>query len=120
MAGPFFGRTRNPLRKKIDNDLPWSTPYGPTCASRVYSKRVRGVAIKNEDIPALIRKLRQRLNLTQEQFAQKVGVTYSTVNHWENGKLAETRQKLLEHFDEDVHSRLRVNLEGARQQLAGC
>ncbi len=33
------------------------------------------------------------------------------------GKLAETRQKLLEHFDEDVHSRLRVNLEGARQQL---
>src|SRR5579885_3330215 len=33
------------------------------------------------------------------------------------GKLAETRQKLLEHFDEDVHARLRVNLEGARQQL---
>jgi superfamily II DNA or RNA helicase len=33
------------------------------------------------------------------------------------GKLAETRQKLLEHFDEGVHARLRVNLEGARQQL---
>lgn len=32
-------------------------------------------------------------------------------------KLAETRQKLLEHFDEDVHARLRDNLEGARQQL---
>ena len=32
-------------------------------------------------------------------------------------KLAETRRKLLEHFDEDVHARLRVNLEGARQQL---
>ncbi len=31
--------------------------------------------------------------------------------------MAETRQKLLEHFDEDVHARLRVNLEGARQQL---
>jgi transcriptional regulator with XRE-family HTH domain len=42
--------------------------------------------LKNEDIPALIRELRQRLDLTQEQFAQKVGVTYSTVNHWENGK----------------------------------
>jgi transcriptional regulator with XRE-family HTH domain len=40
----------------------------------------------NEDIPALVRELRQRLDLTQEQFAQKVGVTYSTVNHWENGK----------------------------------
>ncbi len=42
--------------------------------------------MKNENIPALVRKLRQRLDLTQEQFAQKVGVTYSTVNRWENGK----------------------------------
>lgn len=38
------------------------------------------------DVPALIKELRQRLDLTQEQFAQRVGVTYSTVNHWENGK----------------------------------
>jgi DNA-binding XRE family transcriptional regulator len=52
----------------------------------VYGKRVRGAAMNNENIPALIRELRQRLDLTQEQFAQKVGVTYSTVNHWENGK----------------------------------
>lgn len=42
--------------------------------------------MKNEHIPALIKELRERLDLTQEQFAQKVGVTYSTVNHWENGK----------------------------------
>ena len=42
--------------------------------------------MKNEHIPALIKELRHRLDLTQEQFAQKVGVTYSTVNHWENGK----------------------------------
>jgi predicted nucleic acid-binding Zn-ribbon protein len=32
-------------------------------------------------------------------------------------RMAETRQKLLEHFDEDVHARLRMNLEGAKQQL---
>jgi len=32
-------------------------------------------------------------------------------------KLADTRRKLMEHFDEEVHARLRVNLEGARQQL---
>ena len=42
--------------------------------------------MKIPDIPAMIRELRQRFGLTQEQFAQKVGVTYSTVNHWENGK----------------------------------
>lgn len=42
--------------------------------------------MKNENIPALIKELRARLDLTQEQFAQKVGVTYSTVNRWENGR----------------------------------
>jgi len=38
------------------------------------------------NIPKLIKKLREKFSLTQEQFAQKVGVTFSTVNHWENGK----------------------------------
>ena len=38
------------------------------------------------DIPTLVREVRERLHMTQEQFAHKVGVTYSTVNHWENGK----------------------------------
>ena len=38
------------------------------------------------DIPALVRGLRKKLNLTQEQFAHRVGVTYSTINNWENGK----------------------------------
>jgi DNA-binding transcriptional regulator YiaG len=42
--------------------------------------------MKNENIPSLVKELRRRLELTQEQFAQQVGVTYSTVNHWENGK----------------------------------
>lgn len=38
-----------------------------------------------ENIPVFTKKLRQRLDLTQEQFAQRI-VSYSTVNHWENGK----------------------------------
>ena len=40
----------------------------------------------DRDISKLIRELLRRLHLTQEQFAQRVGVTYSTVNSWENGK----------------------------------
>ena len=32
-------------------------------------------------------------------------------------KLAETRQALLEHFDEDVHARLKVQLDDTREQL---
>jgi len=42
--------------------------------------------MKDVDVPALVKALRRRLELTQEQFAAKVGVTYGTVNHWENGK----------------------------------
>lgn len=33
-----------------------------------------------------IRELCSKLDLTQEQFAAKVGVTFSTVNRWESGK----------------------------------
>ncbi len=32
----------------------------------------------------LIRSLRQELGLSQEKFAAKVGVTFPTVNRWEN------------------------------------
>ena len=38
-----------------------------------------------QDFSKLVRSLRERMGLTQEQFAQAVGVTYSTVNQWENG-----------------------------------
>ncbi len=41
--------------------------------------------MRNIDIPKLIKELRNKLDLTQEQFAQRVGVTFSTVNSWENG-----------------------------------
>lgn len=34
---------------------------------------------------AAVRKLRQRLGLTQEVFAHRLGVTLVTVNRWENG-----------------------------------
>ncbi len=38
------------------------------------------------DIPMLIRELRERTGLTQEKFAAKLGVTFPTINRWENGR----------------------------------
>jgi putative transcriptional regulator len=35
---------------------------------------------------SLIRELRQRTGLTQEKFAAKLGVTFPTINRWENGR----------------------------------
>jgi transcriptional regulator with XRE-family HTH domain len=39
-----------------------------------------------QDTSKMVRQLRADLGLTQEQFAAKVGVTYSTINRWENDK----------------------------------
>lgn len=38
------------------------------------------------DISRLVRDLRERTGLTQEKFAAKLGVTYPTINRWENGR----------------------------------
>ena len=38
------------------------------------------------DVSRLVRELRERTGLTQEKFAAKLGVTYPTINRWENGR----------------------------------
>lgn len=51
------------------------------------------------DFAALVRSLREHLGLTQEQFAHQLGVSFSTINVWENGKrdpLPFLRRRLLE------------------------
>ena len=38
------------------------------------------------DIPVLVRGIRRSRDLTQEELARELGVTFSTVNAWENGR----------------------------------
>ena len=38
------------------------------------------------DLCRLVRELRERTGLTQEKFAAKLGVTFPTINRWENGR----------------------------------
>ena len=40
----------------------------------------------DQDIPGLVKSIRKARNLTQEGLAHKLGVTFSTVNGWENGR----------------------------------
>lgn len=60
----------------------------------------------SQDSADLILELRQRLGLTQEQFAAQLGVTFPTVNRWENRKAKSSRLALqsiwgvLERMDE--------------------
>lgn len=65
--------------------------------------------------PEQIKEIRKRLNLSQEEFAKKLGVSFTSVNRWENGqtkpsKLARRQiMNLLEHIIEYATS---SNLKG--------
>ncbi|PSR18620.1 transcriptional regulator [filamentous cyanobacterium CCP3] len=52
----------------------------------------RGVA--QPEMGQLIRELRQTLKLTQEQFAAQLGVSFPTINRWENGHANPSRLAL--------------------------
>ncbi len=42
--------------------------------------------VRDKDIGRLVRSLRERLELSQERLAARLGVTFSSVNRWENGR----------------------------------
>ena len=54
--------------------------------------------------PKRIQEIRRRLRVTQEDFAHMVGVTFSTVNRWENGKSKPNRiaQRILVGLEKKV------------------
>lgn len=49
---------------------------------------------KSQDIPSTLRTIRAALNLTQEQLAERLGVSFATVNRWEAGANAPQRAAL--------------------------
>lgn len=40
----------------------------------------------SNDFPKCIKSIRQKLGLSQEELAQKLGVSFTSVNRWENGQ----------------------------------
>jgi len=51
-----------------------------------------------------IKRLREKLIMSQSEFAQHIGVSFSSVNRWENGKYEPTikiKRKLKKLFDEN-------------------
>jgi len=38
------------------------------------------------NIPGLLKEIRRELGLTQEQLAHRIGVSFTSVNHWERGR----------------------------------
>ena len=56
---------------------------------------VERTGMAGKDKAKMIKELRAAFGLTQEKFATKIGVTYSTLNRWENGKGAPSPLSML-------------------------
>jgi DNA-binding transcriptional regulator YiaG len=50
--------------------------------------------IQQLKVSDLVRELRQQLNLSQERFAARLGVSFRTVNRWENGHAVPSQMAL--------------------------
>ena len=44
------------------------------------------MVIDVDDIPGLVKEVRRQLALSQEDLARKLGISFATVNRWENGQ----------------------------------
>ena len=69
-------------------------------------------------MPSLVRELRKQTGLTQEKFAAKLGVTYPTINRWENGRakpspLAMQKiEELLRNMGDNGKDLLKAHIDG--------
>jgi len=44
------------------------------------------MAIDEQNLPELVKEVRRQLGISQEDLARELGVSFATVNRWENGK----------------------------------
>ncbi len=68
---------------------------------------------------AIISALRQRLTMTQEEFAHAIGVTVSTVNRWENGHIEPSRLARKAMQGLAAQAAIPVDLENSSTPLIG-
>ena len=67
----------------------------------IQSARYRIYMIRQpENFPVTVKEVRRQLALTQEELAHALGVSFATVNRWENGKtvLSKLAQRQFEQF----------------------
>ena len=73
----------------MNNPLFWQTKHQKS--DKIVSNKVvniiGGITV---DYAKLIKTIREKLFLTQTEFAELIGVTFGTVNRWESGKYKPT------------------------------
>ena len=67
---------------------------------------------RERNYPALVKEVRRQLALSQEDLARELGVSYTTINRWENGQSQPSKMAkvLLESFCEKMTEQGNLNL----------
>lgn len=73
--------------------------------------------IKNQDYPKLVKEVRSQLAISQEDLAREIGVSFATVNRWENGqsKPSKMAKVLFDAFREKMTKQGKLKLSGSEQ-----
>ncbi|HEY9804229.1 MAG TPA: helix-turn-helix transcriptional regulator [Leptolyngbyaceae cyanobacterium] len=71
------------------------------------------IIIEQPEMGLLIQEIRQSMGLTQEEFAVIIGVTFPTVNRWENGHTKPSKLAV-----QQIEALLEKLGEGGRKILA--
>src|SRR5690606_38020684 len=77
------GAAGEPLLRRCELPVPGTLPGTPLTDGR-------GIAIlpnmtNRDDVATTLRAIRAKLDLTQEQLAERLGVSFATINRWEGG-----------------------------------
>ena len=63
--------------------------HRPVCAKRSAAGRLlakeKMMAIDEQNLSELVKEIRRQLSLSQEDLARALGISFATVNRWENG-----------------------------------
>ncbi len=50
--------------------------------------------VKRYDVVTLIKEIRVQLSISQEDLAREIGVSFATVNRWENGRFLPSKMAI--------------------------
>ena len=70
-----------------------------------------------EKFPELVREVRRQLGISQEELAHELGVSFATINRWENGKTTPFKlaRAQFDAFCKKMMRQDRLKLSGGRE-----
>jgi putative transcriptional regulator len=70
-----------------------------------------------DKFPALVKEARRQLGISQEELAHELGVSFATINRWENGKTTPFKlaRAQFDAFCKKMTKRGRLKLSGGRE-----